>query len=213
MVFLKNFSIFQVFAGAALVLVSIFMTFRIKREIPRDLLRDFKKTTSLIFLFFTGYIFFAFIQLGNVSYPMEPITTSMFLGSACFVYAIVLLTKNFTAKIKEKDLEIGKFIMDQKERGETLEREISGRKRAEDAYLLLEKAAITTSTGITVRGKDGKVRMAEVGEGNLNWSAILKAASDGGVEYVLVEQDQCYERDPFDSLAISLRNLRAMGLS
>ena len=54
-------------------------------------------------------------------------------------------------------------------------------------------------------------RMAEVGEGNMNWPAILKAAEDGGAEYLLVEQDTCYDRDPFESLAISYRNLKAMG--
>jgi sugar phosphate isomerase/epimerase len=56
-------------------------------------------------------------------------------------------------------------------------------------------------------------RFAEIGEGNLNWPAILEAAKAGGVEYYLVEQDRCYDRDPFDSLAISYRNLKAMGLS
>ncbi len=56
-------------------------------------------------------------------------------------------------------------------------------------------------------------RFAEVGEGNLNWPAILEAAAEGGVEWYLVEQDRCYDRDPFESLAISYRNLQAMGLS
>jgi len=55
--------------------------------------------------------------------------------------------------------------------------------------------------------------MAEIGEGNLNWPDILKAAEEGGVEYALVEQDECYGRDPFESLAISYRNLKQMGLS
>jgi sugar phosphate isomerase/epimerase len=55
--------------------------------------------------------------------------------------------------------------------------------------------------------------MAEVGEGNMNWPAILQAAEESGVEWYLVEQDHCYDRDPFESLAISYRNLRAMGLS
>ena len=54
-------------------------------------------------------------------------------------------------------------------------------------------------------------RFAEIGEGNLNWPAILGAAERGGVEYLLVEQDDCYGRDPFESLAISYRNLKAMG--
>lgn len=62
-------------------------------------------------------------------------------------------------------------------------------------------------------GPDRQPRFAEIGEGNLNWPAILKAAEAGGVEWYLVEQDNCWGKDPFESLAISYRNLRAMGLS
>ncbi len=61
-------------------------------------------------------------------------------------------------------------------------------------------------------GTDGEPRMTEVGEGNLNWDAIIQACCDGGVEQALVEQDHCYGRDPFEALAISFRNLKAMGL-
>jgi sugar phosphate isomerase/epimerase len=56
-------------------------------------------------------------------------------------------------------------------------------------------------------------RFAEIGEGNLNWPSILEAAKEGGVEWYLVEQDRCYDRDAFESLAISYRNLNAMGLT
>jgi sugar phosphate isomerase/epimerase len=52
-------------------------------------------------------------------------------------------------------------------------------------------------------------RMAEVGEGNLNWPAILDACRESGVQWYIVEQDTCY-RDPFESLAISFENLMKM---
>ena len=54
--------------------------------------------------------------------------------------------------------------------------------------------------------------MAEVGEGNMNFIGILDACKRIGVEWYAVEQDIC-QRNPFESLAISYRNLRAMGLS
>ena len=54
--------------------------------------------------------------------------------------------------------------------------------------------------------------MAEVGEGNLNWPAILDACREANVEWYAVEQDRC-QRDPFESLAISYRNLHGMGLA
>lgn len=59
--------------------------------------------------------------------------------------------------------------------------------------------------------KGGQQLMAEVGEGNLDWPDILAAAREAGTEWYIVEQDTC-QRDPFESLAISLRNLRQMGI-
>jgi sugar phosphate isomerase/epimerase len=53
--------------------------------------------------------------------------------------------------------------------------------------------------------------MAEVGEGNLNWPEVLKACREARVQWYIVEQDTCY-RDPFESLGISLQNLRTMGV-
>lgn len=60
--------------------------------------------------------------------------------------------------------------------------------------------------------KENKPIFAEVGEGNMNWSAILEACKEANIRWYIVEQDVC-QRDPFESLAISLRNLQAMGLS
>ncbi len=53
--------------------------------------------------------------------------------------------------------------------------------------------------------------MAEVGEGNMNWPSILAACNVAGVEWYIVEQDIC-QRDPFESLANSFRNLKEMGV-
>lgn len=61
--------------------------------------------------------------------------------------------------------------------------------------------------------QNGEQRFAEIGEGNLNWPSILQAALESGVEWYIVEQDTCYNHDPFESLAISYRNLVGMGLS
>ena len=58
---------------------------------------------------------------------------------------------------------------------------------------------------------DNKQVFAEVGEGNLNWPAILEACKEANIRWYIVEQDVC-PGDPFESLAVSLRNLQAMGL-
>ena len=60
---------------------------------------------------------------------------------------------------------------------------------------------------------EGQARFAEIGEGNLDWPAIIAACQAGGCEYAFIEQDDCYDRSPLESLEISYRNLAEMGLS
>ena len=55
-------------------------------------------------------------------------------------------------------------------------------------------------------------RFAAVGEGNLNWPAIIDAAETGGCEYAVCEQDNCWGEDPFACVETSYRNMKAMGL-
>ena len=60
---------------------------------------------------------------------------------------------------------------------------------------------------------DGSKQLfAEVGEGNLEWEPILAACKRAAIEWYIIEQDTC-QRDPFEALGISLRNLKGMGLN
>ena len=47
---------------------------------------------------------------------------------------------------------------------------------------------------------DGERKMFAIGDGNLNWDAIIQTANSCGVEYYIVEQDDCNGKDPFDEL-------------
>ena len=58
---------------------------------------------------------------------------------------------------------------------------------------------------------DREIRMAPIGEGNLDWPGLLEAANAGGTRFAFIEQDLTYDRDPFDCLASSFRYLHAMG--
>ena len=58
---------------------------------------------------------------------------------------------------------------------------------------------------------DGAVRMAPIGEGNMNYDAILAACVDARVEYAYIEQDNCYDEDPFDCLRKSYAFLASKG--
>ena len=53
--------------------------------------------------------------------------------------------------------------------------------------------------------------MAPIGEGNLNWDAILPAFDAAGTEWYAVEQDKC-RSDPFDCLKSSFEFLASKGV-
>jgi len=54
---------------------------------------------------------------------------------------------------------------------------------------------------MTIVGREQ--RFAPIGCGNLNWTAIIDACKASGVEWVIVEQDNSYDEDPFDCLRAS----------
>ena len=57
----------------------------------------------------------------------------------------------------------------------------------------------------------GIVQFAEVGEGNLDFKAIIDQALSSGAKYLLIEQDDQYGRSPFECLATSRQNLIQLG--
>ena len=59
---------------------------------------------------------------------------------------------------------------------------------------------------------DLAVRMAPVGWGNINHVAAARAAEAGGTKYVFVEQDRCYDEDPFVCMKKSYDYLKGIGL-
>ena len=57
-----------------------------------------------------------------------------------------------------------------------------------------------------------KQRYAPVGSGNMNFESILTACEQAGSEYILVEQDECYDKNPFECLKSSYDYLKSLGL-
>ncbi|AMC00035.1 sugar phosphate isomerase [Aerococcus urinaehominis] len=57
------------------------------------------------------------------------------------------------------------------------------------------------------------VEFAEIGAGSMDYQAIVNKALDLGIEYLLVEQDMLYGRDPFDCLADSRQALIDYGFA
>lgn len=54
-------------------------------------------------------------------------------------------------------------------------------------------------------------KMAVLGEGTIDFDAVFAAAEESGVQYMMVEQDDCYGEDPFACLERSYRYLKQKG--
>ena len=54
--------------------------------------------------------------------------------------------------------------------------------------------------------------MAAIGDGNMNYPEILRACRGAGVKFAYVEQDNCYDEDPFECLRRSYEYLKSFGL-
>jgi sugar phosphate isomerase/epimerase len=55
------------------------------------------------------------------------------------------------------------------------------------------------------------IQFAEFGEGNLNMPGIIEAGIEAGCKYFLIEQDDSYDKTPYESLEITATNLKKMG--
>ena len=55
--------------------------------------------------------------------------------------------------------------------------------------------------------------MVPVGEGILDWPAILEASKAGGSEWLAIEQDRCEPLEPLEAARVSLENCKKWGLA
>ncbi|OON99189.1 MAG: sugar phosphate isomerase [Epulopiscium sp. Nele67-Bin004] len=68
-----------------------------------------------------------------------------------------------------------------------------------------------TNTSEAFKAFNDTVRFAEVGDGSLDFTEIVKAAVDADVKYLFIEQDDTYGRDPFKCLEKSKEYLIKLG--
>jgi sugar phosphate isomerase/epimerase len=60
---------------------------------------------------------------------------------------------------------------------------------------------------------DTDKQFAQIGDGALPWRLIIDRALEIGIKAFIVEQDRCYDIDPFDCAAQSFAALKSYGLS
>ena len=55
-------------------------------------------------------------------------------------------------------------------------------------------------------------RFAEVGQGNIDWPSVVAACKEIGVEYAVVEQDSCYDKEPYGCAKRSMEGMIKFGV-
>ncbi|MGH2371659.1 MAG: sugar phosphate isomerase/epimerase family protein, partial [Chloroflexota bacterium] len=82
---------------------------------------------------------------------------------------------------------------------------------ADPAAMIRQYAGRIPITHLKDMTGDARQTFAEVGEGTLDWPAILAASQAAGVEWHCVEQDRC-DRPPLESARLSWHHLRSWGM-
>lgn len=57
------------------------------------------------------------------------------------------------------------------------------------------------------------VQFAEIGTGNLDMAGVIEACIRTGVKYMPIEQDTSYDLTPFESVRISVENIKKLGFA
>ncbi len=57
------------------------------------------------------------------------------------------------------------------------------------------------------------IQFAEIGTGNMDMKGIIDTCIEEGVCYMPIEQDTSYDLDPFESILISVENIKKMGFA
>jgi HD-GYP domain-containing protein (c-di-GMP phosphodiesterase class II) len=126
-------SILLVIPGTLIMLASLVMCTAMRKDVPGALRAKWSAMTCLILFFMFGYIAFLIIQLRNMQFPLELLTSTVFLSGAIFVFLVLRLSavtiKNL-AENEEKISEVNKTLI---AKNKELEAEIATRKRAEIA--------------------------------------------------------------------------------
>lgn len=109
----------------------------------------------------------------------------------------------FDFMVSETDPKAWAFLLD------TYWVQMGGRTPAVQLEALAGRTKIVHLKDLAIVGEEQ--RMAPVLEGNLDFASFFTVCDKIGVEYAMVEQDLCYELDPFAALAKSYENLKKAG--
>lgn len=127
----QSVSILLVFPGTVFMLASLVMCTVMRKGVPDILRSKWSAMTYLILFFMGGYMMFLAIQLRNLAFPLELLTSSVFFGGAIFVFLVMRLTSVTISTVRESEKKISKVNKTLLAKNNELEDEIVARAKAE----------------------------------------------------------------------------------
>ena len=96
--------------GAISMFIAIFISNKVRMNVPQDLRNKWRIITYFMIFFLAGYILFIIALLMNLPIPLELITGSVFLGGAFFVLITVNMSKKTINNINQNRIKIQKAL-------------------------------------------------------------------------------------------------------
>ncbi|MGW8161532.1 MAG: HD domain-containing phosphohydrolase [Desulfobulbales bacterium] len=135
-------SVLLVLPASIFMLASLVMCVGLSRKVPEAVRSKWFAMTYLIIFFMAGYIAFLVIELWDISFPVELLTSSVFLGGTIFVFLVMGLAKATIRKLEEGRDHIASVNKTLVAQNLELENEIKARRHAESkAHSRLQQLA------------------------------------------------------------------------
>jgi len=131
MVSIQFLSALIVFPGSMFMIASLVKCMGMSKGVPDDLQTKWSAMTYFVFFFTAGYFGFIGIQLLNLAFPLELLTSVVFLGGAVFVFLVMQLTGITIREYRESRELISRVNEELMTKNAELEKEISARRKAE----------------------------------------------------------------------------------
>ena len=124
-------SVLLVLPAGIFMLASLVMCISMGKGVPDVLRKKWLAMTYLILFFMSAYVAFFVMQLTNIPFPLEILTSTVFFGGAIFVFLVMRLTSVTIRKFQEsKDRisEVNELLI---AKNSELETEVAARRKAE----------------------------------------------------------------------------------
>ena len=129
--FLQDITVGAVLAGALFLAISLYLSLQASKRIPPPMKPKWLTLGGLMSFFLMGYLFFLFIQLRHVTFPLELLTSTVFFFGALFVLLITRITLRTLEQLNDHERQLEEVNQALNIKNADLEEEIHRRMTAE----------------------------------------------------------------------------------